>query len=69
MVETLRELVKILCRLGLPISYDRLVYISASIGNRECLFYEIDHVVCPPQIKTPVFTTACVDDIDYNAMS
>ena len=68
-VETLCELVKTLHRLGLSISYDRLVQISASKGNRECLFFEKYHVVCPPQIKTSVFTTACVDSTDHKALS
>ena len=60
------ELVETLRRLGLSVSCDILMYISASIGDRYCLFYEKDDVVCPPQIKKPFFTTACVDNIEHN---
>ena len=60
-----RELVGILHELGLSILYDRVLGISTEAGNKICSHYERERVVCPPELKNGLFTTAAVDNIDY----
>lgn len=61
-----RELVDIMFNLGLSICYDRVLSISTDLANTVCNFYESQKVVCPPQLKGGLFTTAAVDNIDHN---
>jgi hypothetical protein len=64
-----RELVDILFSLGLCISYDRILDISTELGNKICHYYEHENAVCPPNLKSGVFTTAAVNNIDHNPSS
>ena len=61
-----RDLVDRLFSLGLSISYDRVLRISAELRNSLCQRFHIDQVVCPPLFKGNVFTTSAVDNIDHN---
>ena len=61
-----RGLVDKLFSLGLNISYDRVLRLSAQMGNSVCQLYHIEQVVCPPTLRSNVFTTAAVDNIDHN---
>ncbi|KAG0700044.1 hypothetical protein GWK47_025700 [Chionoecetes opilio] len=36
------------------------------MGNSVCQLYRIEQVVCPPTLRSNVFTTAAVDNIDHN---
>lgn len=38
-------------RLGMSISYDRVMQISADLGNSICAQFEDDGVVCPSKLK------------------
>lgn len=64
-----RELVDYMFELGLSISYDHVLDISTMLGNRICKLYNSQGVVCPPQLRRGVFTTAAVDNIDHNPSS
>ena len=64
-----RELVDRLHNLGLSISYDRLLRMSSGIANRLCSQYEIDGVVCPPELQAGIFTVGQADNIDHNPSS
>ena len=64
-----RELVDILFILGLCISYNRVLDISIELGNKICHYYEQENAVCPPNLKSGVFTRAAVDNIDHNPSS
>ena len=64
-----KELVDRLYHLGLSISYDRVLCLSAQMGNRVCEQFHNEHVVCPPRLRGSVFTTSAVDNIDYNPSS
>ena len=55
-----------LFNLGLSISYDRVLRLSAEMGNRVCQRFHMEQVVCPPMLKGSVFTTAAVDNLDHN---
>ena len=64
-----RSLVDKFYRLGLSISYDRIMQISSDLGNSVCSLYERKQVVCPPKLKRGLFTTGCADNIDHNPSS
>lgn len=61
-----RDLVDKLHHLGLSISYDRVLNISTRLAQRVCDQFEQDRVVCPINMRTGLFTTAAVDNIDHN---
>ena len=60
-----RGLVDKLFSLGLSISYDRVLRLSAQMENSVCQLYHIEQVVCLPTLRSNVFTTAAVDNIDH----
>lgn len=62
-------LVDKLYRLGLSVSYDRVMQISADLGNSVCDQFEKEGVVCPSMLKKSLFTTGSVDNIDHNPSS
>ena len=64
-----KELVDRLYHLKLSISYDRVLCLSAQIGNKVCEQFHNNQVVCPPRLRSCVFTTSSVDNIDYNPSS
>ena len=64
-----KELVDRLYRLGLSISYDHVLCLSAQMGNRVCEQFHNEHVVCPPRLCGRVFTTSAIDNIEYNPSS
>ena len=55
--------------LGLSVSYDRVLNLSTEMGNKVCDLYQSQQLVCPPQLRSNVFTTAAVDNIDHNPSS
>ena len=55
-----------LFNLGLRISYDCVLRLSAEMGNHVCQRFHVEQVVCPPMLKGGVFTTAAVDNLDHN---
>ena len=50
----------------LCVSYDRYMNISADLANTVCARYHAEEVVCPPQLRSGVFTCGAVDNIDHN---
>ena len=64
-----RELVDRLYELGLSISYDRVLTISAELGDNICHYYKMEKTVCPSELNGGLFTTAAVDNIDHNPSS
>ena len=61
-----KKLVDKFYRLRLSISFDRVMQISADLGNSICSQFEEEGVVCPSKLKRSLFTTANVDNIDHN---
>ena len=61
-----RELIDKLHDLGLCISYDRVMQISANMGNSVCALYGSENVVCPPKLREGLLTTGNVGNIDHN---
>ena len=61
-----RNLVEMLHDHGMSISYDRVLEISAQFGDATVNKYVEEGVVCPPVLRKGLFTTAAMDNIDYN---
>lgn len=64
-----RDLVDTMFDLGMSISYDRVLEISTSMGNRVCDQYHRDGAVCPPNLRQGLLTLAAVDNFDHNTSS
>ena len=64
-----RSLVDEFFDLGLSVSYDRVLSISADLGNDISKLYKSEGVVCPRQLRHRVFTAAAYDNIDHNPSS
>ena len=64
-----RSLVDAFFKLGLCISYDRLLSVSSDIANSVIARYEREDVVCPSKLRSGLFTTAAVNNIDHNPSS
>uniref|UniRef100_UPI00358DF98B uncharacterized protein isoform X2 n=1 Tax=Myxine glutinosa TaxID=7769 RepID=UPI00358DF98B len=61
-----RDLVDTLYRLGLSVSYDLVLGMSADLGNSAISHLESIGTVCPPALQIGVFTTSAVDNIDHD---
>ena len=48
---------------------DSVLHLSAEMGNSVCQLFQTEQVVCPPILKSNVFTTSAVDNIDHNPSS
>lgn len=56
-------------KLGLSISYDRVLQIVNKTTNAVCDQYRMDGVVCPQVLQQGLFTVAAADNIDHNLSS
>ncbi|KAG0712743.1 hypothetical protein GWK47_002027 [Chionoecetes opilio] len=64
-----RGLIDTLFSLGMCVSYDRLLQLTADIANGVCQHFNMEEVVCPPKLRKGLFTTGAVDNIDHNPSS
>ena len=48
---------------------DRVLQIQSDIANAICQSYEMEKIVCPPNMHRGLFTIAAVDNIDHNPSS
>ena len=62
-----RDLIDRLHSPGMSISYDEVLRLSSDMANSEH-FKETD-TLCSPNLRTNVFTTAAVDNLDPNTSS
>ena len=60
------DLVDTIYRLGLSVSYDRVLGLSADLGNTAISHFETIGTVCPPKLNIGVFTTSAVDNMDHD---
>ena len=56
-------------KLGLCVSYDRVIQIMNKTANAVCTQYRADNVVCPVNLHPGLFTVAAADNIDHNLSS
>lgn len=61
-----RDLIDKLFHLGLCVSYDRLQQVTANLANNITNHFDVTTGVYPLSLCKNVFTTAAVDNIDYN---
>jgi len=61
-----RLLVEMLHEHGLSIPYDRVLEVSAQLGDAAVSKYMEEGVVCPAVMRKGLFTTAAMDNIDHN---
>ena len=64
-----KSLIETFYKLGICISYDRLLSISTEHTNSVIGRYEREGVLCPSKLREGLFTTAAVDNIDHNPSS
>ena len=64
-----RELVDVLFKHGLSVSYDRILQLSTDIGNAVIDLFESDGVVFPTKFQHGLFTTGNLDNIDHDPTS
>ena len=64
-----RHLVEMLHDHGLSIPYDRVLDISAQLGDAAVARYVEEGVVCPPKLRKGLFNTSAMDNIDHNPSS
>ena len=64
-----KSLIETFYKLGICISYDRLLSISTEITNSVIGRHEREGVVRPSKLREGLFTTAAVDNIDHNPSS
>ena len=60
-----KKLVQMLHEHGLSISYDRVLEISAQMGDAAVNKY-VEDQICPPGLRRGLFTTTAMDNIDNN---
>ena len=64
-----RTFIDALFRLGICVSYYHVLQLTSDIGNGVCERFVRDGLLCPPKMHSGLFTTAAVDNIDYNPSS
>ena len=64
-----RTLVDTFFILGMCVSYDRLLQITADMAEGICTRFEADNYMCPPKMRRGLFTTGAVDNVDHNPTS
>lgn len=64
-----RKLVQMLHENGISVSYDRVLEISAELGDAALAKYSEEGVVCPSDLQRGLFTMAAMDNIDHNPTS
>ena len=52
--------------MGICVSYDHVLQLTSDIDNGDCEWFVRDGLVCSPKMRSGLFTTAAVDNIDYN---
>ena len=56
-------------KLGVCISYERVISLVKDIASTVCETYNKQQVVCPPHLCKNVFTVGAMDNIDHNSSS
>ena len=64
-----KHLIQTLHRLGISVSYERILEMEKDILNASCTQYYRDGVVCPSQLRLGLPTFGTIDNIDINPKS
>lgn len=60
------QLTDMLHEKGISTSYERVLEVSALLGESVVNQYEVDGVACTPILRKGLFTTSAMDNIDHN---
>ena len=61
-----KQLIEMLHELGLSIPYNRVLEVSAQLGDAAVSKYKAEGIVCPNILRKYLFTTAAMDNINHN---
>lgn len=61
-----RSLIDTLFKLGICVLYDRLLKLTSDVSTGVCKQFVNNEVVCPSKLRSGIFTSVVVDNIDYN---
>ena len=56
-------------KLGISVSYKRVIEVENSLASALCARFEDDDIVCPSQLRKNLFTVGALDNIDHNLTS
>ena len=56
-------------KLGISISYKRVIELEELLANAVCTRFESDGIVCPTNLHRGLFTVGALDNIDHNPSS
>jgi len=56
-------------RLGISISYSRIIELENALAGVMCTRFEDDGIVCPSHLHNNLFTVGTLDNIDHNLSS
>ena len=59
----------ILYKLGVSVSYDRIIEVEDSIASAICKRFREENLVCPVNLRRGLFTIGALDNIDHNPSS
>ena len=61
-----KKIVNTLHRMGVSVSYDRVLEIENSLATAVCKCFEEENLVCPANLRKGLITVGALDNIDYN---
>lgn len=64
-----KKIVNNLYRLGISISYARIIVLENLLASAVCKQYEEEGLVCPSHLQKGLFTVGALDNIDHNSSS
>ena len=56
-------------KLGLSVSYDRVLQVDRILQQNQCMQFENDGMVCPFSFRKGILTVGAIDNIDHNPSS
>lgn len=64
-----KKIINSLHRLGISISYSRVIELENSLATAICTQFEDEGIVCPSNLRKGLFTVGALDNIDHNLSS
>ena len=64
-----KKLVDSLEKLGLSISYDRVLQLENLLAKNVCEQFKLEGIVCPDNLRKGIYTIGALDNIDHNPSS
>ncbi len=58
-----KDLITILFELGVSVPYDRVMQVLNDVANGVCSRFEVDKVVCLPNLRHVLFTVGALDNL------